>query len=122
MTNHPRLQSERNVWLATTRPNGKPHLIPIWFVWLNERFYLCTSDENSVKVRNLRADPRASVALEDGNNPIIAECKAQISAKPFPSEVVQAFKQKFDWDIDSDQSYHLLIELTPAKWLSWPTG
>ena len=39
MTHEARLQTERNIWLATTRPNGKPHLIPIWFVWLNERFY-----------------------------------------------------------------------------------
>src|SRR5215207_9039705 len=95
MMSDPRLQTERNVWLATTRLNRKPHLIPIWFVWVEEKFYLCTSDEQSVKVRNLRANPRASVALEDGDKPLIAECSAQITEKPFPAAVVDAFRQKF---------------------------
>jgi hypothetical protein len=122
MSNEIRLQSERNVWLATTRPNGKPHLIPIWFVWVDEKFYLCTSDEQSVKVRNLRANPRASVALEDGNQPLIAECTAQILEEPFPAAVVEAFRQKFDWDIANDDIYRLVLELTPVKWLSWQAG
>lgn len=121
MNDNPRLQSERNIWLATTRPNGKPHLIPIWFVWVEERFYICTGGD-SVKVRNLRADGRASVALEDGNRPLIAECTARLLEKPFPAAVMAAFQQKFNWDIRSDASYGALIELTPVKWLSWQTG
>ena len=122
MNTDPRLDSERNLWLSTTRPNGKPHLIPIWFVWVDECFYLCTSDENTVKVRNLRANPRASVALEDGNRPLIAECTARLLAKPFPESVVTAFAEKFEWNIDSDASYTILIELIPEKWLSWQAG
>jgi hypothetical protein len=121
MNTDPRLQTERNIWLATTRPNGKPHLIPIWFVWVDERFYICTG-ETSVKVHNLRANSRASVALEDGNKPLIAECTARLVENPFPDAVVQAFIQKFNWEISSDRSYGTLIELTPEKWLSWQTG
>jgi uncharacterized pyridoxamine 5'-phosphate oxidase family protein len=118
MANEERLLNERNVWLATTRPNGKPHLIPIWFVWVNERFYICTS-EHSVKVRNLRANPRASVSLEDGNHPVIAECSVRFVQTPFPEEVVAAFQRKFDWNIATDRDYSCLLELTPKKWLQW---
>jgi F420H(2)-dependent biliverdin reductase len=121
MNSDPRLLTERNIWLATTRPNGKPHLIPIWFVWVDERFYICTADD-SVKVRNLRAIPRASVSLENGNQPLIAECVARLLEQPFPPAVVHAFRQKFDWDITSDKTYGILIELTPKKWLSWQAG
>lgn len=121
MNDNPRLQTERNIWLATTRPNGKPHLIPIWFVWVEERFYICTSGD-SVKVKNLMANPRASVALEDGNRPLIAECTVRFVEKPFPEAVVQTFIDKFDWDIRNDSSYGALVELAPEKWLSWQSG
>ena len=120
MNNSPRLQTEGNIWLATTRPNGKPHLIPIWFVWLHERAYICTG-ESSVKVKNLRANPRATIALEDGNRPVIAECLASFVAQPFPADVMAAFLHKYNWTIATDASYNALIALQPEKWLTWST-
>ena len=62
-----RLQTEQNLWLATVRPNGTPHLVPIWFVWVAGKIYLCTGAD-SVKVRNLMQNPQVSIALEDGNS------------------------------------------------------
>lgn len=121
MADQSRLLSERNVWLATTRPNGKPHLIPIWFVWLDEHFYLCTN-ERSVKARNLRTNPRTTVALEDGDHPMIAECTARFVAAPFPATVMAAFQSKYNWDISNDRDYTSLLELTPQKWLQWESG
>jgi len=32
-----RLQSDANLWLATVRPDGRPHLAPVWFVFHAER-------------------------------------------------------------------------------------
>ena len=120
MTSDPRLRNDRNIWLATTRPNGTPHLIPIWFVWVDERFYICTGGD-SVKARNLRANSQASVALEDGNRPLIAECRAEFLTKPWPRAVVAAFQEKYDWGIDDDANYDSVIALAPEKWLSWQT-
>ncbi|MCL6511182.1 MAG: pyridoxamine 5'-phosphate oxidase family protein [Anaerolineae bacterium] len=114
----PRLLSERNIWLATVRPDGRPHLVPIWFVWVRERIYICT-ESRSVKVRNIAANPRASAALENGNQPIIAEGRATVLHRPYPGDVVAEFKQKYGWDISADGSYNALIEITPEKWLRW---
>ena len=66
-----RLTDERNVWLATSRDGHPPHLVPIWFVWLDERFWICTSQ--SVKSRNIADHAEVTVALEDGNAPVVAE-------------------------------------------------
>jgi len=121
MTNDNRLLTDRNVWLSTVRPDGRPHLIPIWFIWLEEKFYICTG-EQSVKTRNLLANPRASVALEDGDRPLIAECTVVLLRRPFPAGVVQAFLEKYAWNIATDAAYNCLLELTPAKWLTWKTG
>jgi PPOX class probable F420-dependent enzyme len=113
-----RLQTERNVWLATTRPSGKPHLIPIWFVWQHGKFYICTQGD-SVKVKNIQREPRVSVSLENGDQPAVAEGLAVIHPAPYPADIVAAFKQKFQWDITTDAGYTALIEITPHKWLRW---
>lgn len=116
MPNTQRLLTARNIWMATVRPNGTPHLVPIWFIWINERIYICTAPE-SIKARNLRANPHVSVSLEDGNNPLVVECTAKLLDKPFPDEVVRLFKSKFDWNILTDDEYGALFEFTPVKWL-----
>lgn len=113
-----RLLTDRNIWLATVRSNGKPHLIPIWFVWVNERAYICTTS-GSVKIRNITSNPNVSFSLEDGNKPLIGEALAALVAAPFPINVVRAFQTKYNWDITTDPGYDILIELTITKWRQW---
>jgi len=31
-----RLAQEFVVWLSTTRPDGRPHIVPVWFSWDGE--------------------------------------------------------------------------------------
>ena len=113
-----RLTTEKNIWLATVRPEGRPHLVPIWFVWLDDKIYITIALE-SVKAKNLLANPRASVALENGTQPVIAECAARLVDAPYPQAVVAAFFKKYEWDIEKDEVYNDLFELTPHKWMSW---
>ena len=108
-----RLQTEQNLWLATVRPNGAPHLVPIWFVWVAEKIYLCTGAD-SVKVRNLVQNPHVSIALEDGTQPIVIEGLAQPIGRP-PTTVVDEFQRKYDWDITSDDTYTQVIEIQPER-------
>ncbi|MCS7055676.1 MAG: pyridoxamine 5'-phosphate oxidase family protein [Thermoflexales bacterium] len=110
-----RLFAARNIWLATVRPDGRPHLVPVWFVWVRERFYVCTAGQ-SVKAKNLIANPRASAALEDGDRPVIAEGRATILTQPYPDDVAAEFKRKYGWDIATDDGYDVLIEIVPERW------
>ena len=113
-----RLLTERNLWLSSVRPGGGPHLIPIWFVWVDDRFWICTSP--SAKVRNIAQEPRVAVALEDGNDPMVAEGTARVHDQPYPDAVAEAFATKFDWDITDPTSggaYDVLIEITVDRWL-----
>ena len=113
-----RLRDEANLWLATTRRDGRPHLTPIWFVFVDGRFYVCTTSK-AVKTRNVRANPAASVSLESGNQPIIAEGPANVIERPYPDAVAAEFLRKFDWDLDSEPEYDVLIEVVPTRWLRW---
>jgi pyridoxine/pyridoxamine 5'-phosphate oxidase len=53
-----RLKKSRQYWIATTRPDGSPHLMVIWGVWLGESFWFSTGAK-SRKARNLAANPNA---------------------------------------------------------------
>ena len=109
---NPRLETERNIWLATVRTDGRPHLVPIWFVAHEGRCYICTAP-NSVKARNLQSNPRVSWSLEDGDNAQVWEGTAAVVAPP--PAVIRKFKDKFDWDITTDTQYRMVFELTPLK-------
>ncbi len=113
-----RLHEEKNIWLATMRTDGKPHLVPIWFVYINNSIFICIEPE-SVKGRNLRENARVSMALENGSHPVICEGKAIFIQDRIPLHINKLFKQKYDWDIISETQYTQLIEIIPNKWLTW---
>jgi nitroimidazol reductase NimA-like FMN-containing flavoprotein (pyridoxamine 5'-phosphate oxidase superfamily) len=103
---------ERNVWVATVRPDGRPHLAPVWFVAHADRWYLVTAPD-SVKARNLQQNPQISLALEDGDDPLVVEGQAQ-AVQP-SAEVVRLFREKYDWDITVDSVYTQTIEVQVKK-------
>ena len=67
-----RLLNERNYWIATTRPGGRPHTMPVWGIWQDDMLYFAT-DPASRKSRNLVANSSAIVHLESGDNVVILE-------------------------------------------------
>jgi PPOX class probable F420-dependent enzyme len=55
------------VHVATARPDGSPHVIPLWFVWREEALYVSCRRE-SLTWRNVERDPRVTVSLTRGKN------------------------------------------------------
>jgi len=49
--------------LATVRPDGRPHAVPVWFV-VDAEDLVFNTWHTSVKARNLGADPRASLVAD----------------------------------------------------------
>ena len=58
------LATIQNVTVATIRPNGLPQLTPNWFLWTGSSFLISTA-ASTVKVRNLRRDPRIVLCVDD---------------------------------------------------------
>lgn len=118
----PRLEQEKNVWLATVRPDGRPHLIPIWFVWFDGFIWIATA-RDSVKVGNVLANPRVAVALEDGDRPVIIEGRCEDVSDPARLDALApAFISKFDWDIRQTlDEYGAILAIKPEKLLNWAT-
>ena len=100
------------MWLASIRNGSKPHLVPLWFVFHKSKFYMSTL-ENTVKVRNIRKNPKVTVSLDDANKVLTFDCEGKIISRPFPLDVLSAFKTKFDWKIDENVDNRVLIEIVP---------
>ena len=52
---------QRTSWLATTRPDGRPHLMPVIGSWIDDEIYLIAG-EGTQKGRNLAANDRCVLA------------------------------------------------------------
>ena len=115
-----RLERAKNAWLATIRPDGSPHVTPVWFVYRDGTWWI-GSGERNVKVANLAAEPRVSLALEDGVAPVVAEGAARIHRGAFSADLVNAFALKYGgWDvsrIEQTGGPRVLIEVPVRRWL-----
>lgn len=55
--------------LATVRDDGRPHVAPVWYVVDDDGTIVFNTGEATVKGRNLRRDPRASLCVDDERPP-----------------------------------------------------
>ena len=54
----------RTAKVATSGPDGQPHVMPVWFA-LDGEDLVFTTWGDSLKGRNLRRDPRAAIVVDD---------------------------------------------------------
>ena len=59
------LRSSRTMTMATMSPSGHPHLVAMWFAYLDGAVWFETKTK-SQKVQNLKRDPRISCMVEAG--------------------------------------------------------
>ena len=60
------LEEEKTLTLATIGRDGRPHLMPLWYVRRPDGTLLGWTYGPSQKVRNLERDPRCTVQVEAG--------------------------------------------------------
>lgn len=92
-----RLRSGIILWLASVRPDGRPHLVPVWFLWEGGTI-LILSKPNNQKIRNLRQNPAVTVALDgadEGDDVIVLEGIAEVVSDPDVSSVPPAYTSKY---------------------------
>ena len=65
----------RSYWICTARPDGRPHSIPVWGMWVDGALYFGTA-RDARKAKNIAHNPAVSVHLESGDDVVILEGKA----------------------------------------------
>ena len=114
-----RLRASHNYWLATTRPDGRPHLVPVWGVWLDERFWF--SSYAGVKLRNIEENPAVVLTTETPREVVILDGTAEVVAEDaLPARYVEAFAAKYgpDWSGVGDDAA-LLVRVSPSVVRAW---
>ncbi|MEO8230147.1 MAG: pyridoxamine 5'-phosphate oxidase family protein [Chloroflexota bacterium] len=123
------LQRSPVVWLSSVRPDGGPHVVPLWFLW-DRRSILVFSKPGAQKVRNIRAEPRVMVAVGEPGLAFdvelvdaVAELAAQPTSRVLPDEFAHKYADLADRaGITFDRFaaiYEQPIWIRPTRWLDW---
>lgn len=94
-----RLETEQVCWLVTVTNGGQPKATPIWFLWQEaDQSVLMYSQPNTMKLRNLRANPKVSLHFNSdpyGNDVVRLEGTAVAASDIPPATELPAFMEKY---------------------------
>lgn len=94
-----RLESSHNYWIATSRPDGQPHLMVIWGIWWQDSFWFSTGLRTR-KAKNLAANPRCSIGTEKADEAVILEGAAHpISDRTVWKQLIEIYNRKYGGDL-----------------------
>jgi PPOX class probable F420-dependent enzyme len=97
-----RLKAARRYWLATVCPDGRPHAMAVWAVWLDGALRFSTGG-HSRKARNLARDARCVVTTESGEEAVVVEGVAErIEARADRDRMERAYADKYGSGYPSD--------------------
>jgi general stress protein 26 len=112
------LAKAHNYWLGTVRADGRPHVMPVWGVWMDGAIYFGT-DRNSEKGRNLRANPAVTVHL-DGDDAVIIEGKArQANDSELIGRLDKDYAKKYGMKLTSAPGELFVVVVEPEKIFAW---
>src|SRR2546429_279424 len=58
-----RLEQSHNYWIASSRPDHRPHLMIVWGIWWRDAFWFSTGPRTR-KAKNIAAVPRVVIGTE----------------------------------------------------------
>jgi len=93
-----RLINSRSYWICTARPDGRPHSIPVWGMWVDDALYFGTA-RDARKAKNIANNPAVSVHLESGDDVVILEGKAiaaDVSEKKLRAKLDRECQRKYN--------------------------
>lgn len=109
--------------LATIGKDGMPHLVPVCYIFKENKLYI-VSDPETAKVRNVKRDKRVTLLVDQyqPNKAVLIYGEAEIieGGNEF-YEISSLFYKKFTWARRDpwDEGEVSLIKVKPLRKLSW---
>jgi hypothetical protein len=114
-----RLERETDVWVASADAHGVPCLVPLWFVWHGESFWLCTRGTNPTG-RNLHDGGRTRLALGDTRDVVLVDGEVRVfGSREVPVAAAEAFAAKTGWDPRTDSTAYVFFRVRPVAVQAW---
>lgn len=105
-----RLKKSRQYWIATTRVDGRPHLMIVWALWMDGLLYFSTGKE-SVKARNLRRNSNCIMANERADEGVILEGVVETERDVRRiREFIRLYEKKYKWKLGKMGEAMLALE------------
>ena len=95
-----RLKKSHNYWITTVKPDGSPHTMVVWGLWIDGQFLFSTGSK-SRKARNLARNPNCVVSTEHAHEAVIVEGTARVADVPTRRRLLAKYSRKYDWDMAS---------------------
>jgi len=121
------LTEAKNYWLCSVRPDGRPHVVPRWGVFIEDKFYYDGSPETR-HAQNIMGNAHVSLHLESGTQVVIMEGTSGPADKPSPEfakRLAEEISRKYanqgyspeptQWDEGG------LYVFTPRQCITWTT-
>jgi PPOX class probable F420-dependent enzyme len=124
-----RLRTEPIIWLVTSSTAGRPHMVPMWFLW-DGRTVSLFSLPGTRKLRNIAANSAVVLALEAANqgyDVVIVEGRATFLDDPLINGAMPSFVEKYAsvprrWPPEEwAQKFSQTIRVVPTKLTAWKT-
>jgi pyridoxine/pyridoxamine 5'-phosphate oxidase len=83
--------SRTSFWLATVRPDGRPHVAAVGALWVDGKFYF-TSGVGTRKSRNLAENPSCVISVSLGDLDLVVEgTAAHVTDMPTLSRIASRY-------------------------------
>lgn len=94
------LESAHLFWIATVRPDGRPHVTPLVGVWLDDTLYFATGPEEQ-KAANLRHNAQVTLTTgcsewERGVDVVVEGEAERVTERPLLARLAKAWARKWD--------------------------
>lgn len=119
------LTDAKHYWLCSVRADGRPHVVPRWGVFLDDKFYYDGSPDTR-HAQNIVKNPHVSLHLENGEQAIILDGTSKPAGRPSPElgmKLSKAYRRKYremgyspkpdSWDKGG------LYVFTPRQCIAW---
>lgn len=95
-----RLAESRTFWMATVRPDNRPHIRPILAVWVDDALHYVSSF-SARKSDNLRHNPRCTVSTGSPGLDLVVEGEAvRVTDDARLRRVAEAYESKYEWPVE----------------------
>ena len=108
-------------WIATTRPDGRPHSRPVWAVFVDGQVRFSTG---SLAAANLGAsgDISVQVQLQTGGSHeivIVEGVAGMVEDRPLVVRICDAYNTKYRYDLDPDALPGPFYGVAPRRMFGW---
>ncbi|MEO9277138.1 MAG: pyridoxamine 5'-phosphate oxidase family protein [Nitrososphaera sp.] len=124
------LNSQKILRLATIDKTGNPHIVPVWYLYQNDKIYIGTNTKTQ-KAKNIKKNPKVAYCVDVGiNSPdiigvmgvgraklIVEKTKVKSIAKKILRRYFSSLQNKSAQQLLSDTD--CIIEITPKKVINW---